>query len=150
MGAFCFGLFTVRPLQGARKRVIMGALLWFGGIYERALPHTHGENAAEAYLVARGAKVRERNFRTRAGEIDLIVELDGCIVFVEVKRRSTPRLGRPAEAVTPAKRRKIIQCAKIYAAMHHLMDARLRFDVVELTPGHVNHIPAAFDTTGMA
>ena len=34
-----------------------------------------GENAAEAYLVARGAKVRERNFRTRAGEIDLIVEL---------------------------------------------------------------------------
>ena len=40
----------------------------------------------------RGAKVRERNFRTRAGEIDLIVELDGCIVFVEVKRRSTPRL----------------------------------------------------------
>ena len=54
-----------------------------------------GENAAEAYLVARGAKVRERNFRTRAGEIDLIVELDGCIVFVEVKRRSTPRLGRP-------------------------------------------------------
>ena len=103
-----------------------------------------GENAAEAYLVARGAKVRERNFRTRAGEIDLIVELDGCIVFVEVKRRSTPRLGRPA------KRRKIIQCAKIYAAMHHLMDARLRFDVVELTPGHVNHIPAAFDATGMA
>ena len=109
-----------------------------------------GENAAEAHLVARGAKVRERNFRTRAGEIDLIVELDGCIVFVEVKRRSTPRLGRPAEAVTPAKRRKIIQCAKIYAAMHHLMDARLRFDVVELTPGHVNHIPAAFDATGMA
>ena len=108
-----------------------------------------GENAAEAYLVARGAKVRERNFRTRTGEIDLIVELDG-IVFVEVKRRSTPRLGRPAEAVTPAKRRKIIQCAKIYAAMHHLMDARLRFDVVELTPGHVNHIPAAFDATGMA
>ena len=109
-----------------------------------------GENAAEAYLVSRGATVLERNFRTRAGEIDLLVQMDGCIAFVEVKRRSTPRMGRPAEAVTPTKRRRIIQCAKQYAAMHHLLYARLRFDVVELTPGHINHIPAAFDATGMA
>jgi len=109
-----------------------------------------GENVAEAYLVKRGARVLARNFRTRAGEIDLIVEMNGYIAFVEVKRRSTPRFGRPADAVTPTKRRKIILCAQQYVAMHHLSNARLRFDVVELTPGHVNHIPHAFDATGMA
>ena len=109
-----------------------------------------GENVAEEYLVSRGAKVLERNFRTRVGEIDLIVEMNGCIAFVEVKRRSTPRFGRPADAITPAKQRKIILCAKQYIAMHHITSTRLRFDVVELTPGSINHIPGAFDATGMA
>ena len=59
MGAFCFGLFTVRPLQGAGKRVIMGALLWFGGIYERALPHTHrGERRGSVFGRARSQGAR--------------------------------------------------------------------------------------------
>ena len=86
------------------------------------------------------------NYRTPYGEIDIIAILEGVLVFCEVKRRSGKLHGAPSEAVTPAKQRKIIRAAEIYLARHPV-EMPMRFDVIEITPGRFNHIPAAFDAS---
>ena len=76
------------------------------------------------------------------------VEEEGAtVVFIEVKRRTTARFGRPAEAVTPVKRARIVRTALLYLQQKRLMDAPVRFDVVELTPGEIRHIRGAFDAS---
>ena len=108
-----------------------------------------GEQAARDYLAAKGAKILEMNYRRLTGEIDIIARHRGVILFVEVKRRSSLRYGRPAEAVNPAKRAHILGTALIYLQEHNLEDARVRFDVVEVLPGEIRHIENAFDASGM-
>lgn len=88
-----------------------------------------GEEVAVSYLKAHGYKILERNFRCRSGEVDIIAEEKGDLVFVEVKSRSSKQYGNPAEAVTA---RKQVQISK--AALHYLGDRHrgraARFDVV--------------------
>ena len=103
-----------------------------------------GEQAARAYLTAKGAKVLEMNYRRPTGEIDIIARQGKTILFVEVKRRSSLRYGRPAEAVTPAKRAHILNTARLYLLEQALEDVPVRFDVVEILPGQINYIEAAF------
>ena len=103
-----------------------------------------GERAAEAHLAARGALLLARNYRCRFGEIDLIARMEGKIVFVEVKRRTNFAHGAPAQAVTIQKQRRIALTASCYLRENALADAPVRFDVVEVTPSGVRHIPAAF------
>jgi putative endonuclease len=107
-----------------------------------------GQEIAEEYLLSLGCKILERNYRTRFGEIDLIIRDGQTIAFVEVKTRRSLRFGTPAEAVTKAKQNKIKSVALYYAARHD-PDAAYRFDVVEVLslPGQknvVNYIPDAF------
>ena len=66
-----------------------------------------GEATAEAWYVAAGYAVLARNWRCREGELDLVLSRDGVVVFCEVKARSSAAFGVPAEALTPAKRRRI-------------------------------------------
>lgn len=106
-----------------------------------------GEATARDYLTGIGARIIDRNVKIGGGEIDIIAMIDGVCAFIEVKRRTGTRYGRPSEAVTPSKMRKIIRAASIYAAMHGLSDSPLRFDVIELLPGEINHIPSAFDAS---
>ena len=126
-----------------------------------------GESIAEKALKAAGVKVLHRQRRTRCGELDLIGrDADGRFVFCEVKTRTappaaaggdgTPRFGRPAEAVTPAKQRQITRSALAFLKAEGLLGAAsCRFDVVEVvTPADggapaVNHIPHAFDAAGV-
>ena len=83
----------------------------------------YGEDFACRYLQNMGYKLLARNFRChRYGEIDLIVEKSGCISFIEVKTRASTRFGRPIEAVTPAKQRKIHRCAEYYLQCRGLLD----------------------------
>jgi putative endonuclease len=90
-----------------------------------------GESAAEALLRRAGLTVLARRHRERCGEIDLIA-LDGTVVvFVEVKTRSAAD-GRPAEAVTPRKQRRIAQVALIWLARRGWLERDCRFDVVEV------------------
>ncbi|RLB08083.1 MAG: YraN family protein [Deltaproteobacteria bacterium] len=96
-----------------------------------------GEDLAVRYLLKRGYKVIEKNYRCFLGEIDLIARDKGTLVFVEIKARSSARFGLPQEAVSPFKQRKLIQVAKAYMAERHLGEAiATRFDVVavQLTP----------------
>ena len=92
-----------------------------------------GESAALTFLKKKGYRILEKNFRTKVGEIDIIAEQDGVIVFIEVKARASHEFGHPFTAITPAKQKKIIQTAKSFLARKRISDKPMRFDVVALT-----------------
>jgi putative endonuclease len=92
----------------------------------------HGEELAAKHLVAKGYRILDRNWRSRRGEIDLVAEKDGEIVFVEVKARRSHAFGTPEEAVTRAKQQKLIRTANAYLARRGSPDTRWRIDVIAL------------------
>ncbi len=106
-----------------------------------------GEQAACDYLTGQGWKILDRNVRRGRGEIDVIACRGDLTAFIEVKKRSSLRCGRPAEAVNREKCRRIVNAAAIYIQEKNLADARLRFDVIEILPGQIRHIEGAFDAT---
>ena len=90
-----------------------------------------GEALVEKYLSERGCRIVEKEWRCRLGEIDLIAEKDGMILFVEVKLRTNLRYGMPCEYVTAKKQEKLRAAALLYLSMHGL-DVPARFDVAEV------------------
>ena len=106
-----------------------------------------GEDAACAYLAKKGWKIIARNVRMGRNEIDIIARKRDVLAFVEVKRRSGTGFGRPAEAVNTEKQRRIAQAAALYMQENGLENANIRFDVIEILPGELRHIEAAFDAT---
>jgi putative endonuclease len=89
-----------------------------------------------------------RNFRTRAGEVDLIARDGSTIVFVEVKARRGSAHGFGYEAVTPAKQRRLVAAARAWAARHGDPGQAYRFDVISIDvgfdPPRVRHDRGAF------
>lgn len=112
-----------------------------------------GEGRAEAYLRRQGFRILGRNVRSALGELDLVADDQGVLVFVEVKRRRTGTFGGAIEAVDARKRAKLIQLAAQYLAQHRIRDRACRFDVVLIQDGGeagevVQHIANAFDVAG--
>lgn len=107
-----------------------------------------GEDAAAALLVRSGFRVVDRNFRCRAGEIDLVARRGRLLVFCEVKARRTSRWGDPSEAVNYAKRNRLRRLAAEWMSAHRPGDVDVRFDVVSVIvrDGRVaaRHVPDAF------
>lgn len=108
-----------------------------------------GEDFAALYFEKQGYKIKARNVHSRYGEIDLIAENGDTVVFVEVKTRSHDSLDRAADAVTPAKQKKIILTALHYISESNT-DKIMRFDVFEVyhANGRIykfNHIKNAFE-----
>ncbi|HVB74075.1 MAG TPA: YraN family protein [Ktedonobacteraceae bacterium] len=101
----------------------------------RQLLGRKGEQMAAITLRERGYRILEHNFRCRYGEIDLIAEESDDLVFVEVKTRRGIAFGRPEEAVTLTKRRKLAQVASYYLALHAKYDHPWRIDVVAIQFG---------------
>lgn len=103
------------------------------------------EEKAAAYLEERGYKILERNYRCQKGEIDLIA-LDGdVLVFLEVKYRSTEKMGDPAEAVNASKQRKICRVADDYRRTRRIGgQTPCRFDVVAILGGDLKLYRNAF------
>ena len=91
-----------------------------------------GEAAAARHLEGLGYAILDRNFKTRFGEIDMVARDGNTTVFVEVKRREAEGHGRAAEFVTPAKMRKVVNAARIYAARYGLSESPLRFDIIAI------------------
>lgn len=110
-----------------------------------------GENIAVEYLQKRKYKILERNFRTRRGEIDIIVydETKKELVFVEVKTRSSVKYGQPSEAVKKIKQKHIIEASKYYNYKYKVHNTPIRFDIIEVflnnSTYRVNHIEKAFE-----
>lgn len=104
-----------------------------------------GETQAREFLTRKGAKVLEMNYRRPTGEIDIIARHGKTLLFVEVKRRSSLRFGRPAEAVNKQKQVHILRTAQLYLQEHRLNDVPVRFDIIEILPGEIRHIENAFD-----
>ncbi len=108
-----------------------------------------GEYAACKFLKRKGLRFVYANFQARRGEIDLIFRDLICLVFVEVKTRSSEKWTRPAAAVDYDKKRLISEAALEY--LHLLGRPRIsfRFDIVEVLMGdgeirEIRHIPNAF------
>jgi putative endonuclease len=108
-----------------------------------------GEAAAKRHLKRAGLKFLTANFRTPRGELDLVFRDGDCLVFVEVKTRSSEEWTRPARAVDADKRRKLTRVAFDYLRRLKNPRVKLRFDIVEVllangTAREVRHLPAAF------
>ncbi len=108
-----------------------------------------GEKFVAEYLENQGFKVSCMNYHSRYGEVDIIVEDEKYIVFVEVKLRKKNSLIRGIEAVNKSKRIKIIKTALIYL-MNYKCTKQPRFDVAELFDSQngltINYLKNAFDT----
>jgi putative endonuclease len=91
-----------------------------------------GEDLAAAELERRGYAILERRYRTRHGEIDIVARDGETLVFVEVKVRVTAEFGTAADAVTPAKQRRLVRMAVDYLARARVVDRPCRFDVVAI------------------
>jgi putative endonuclease len=92
-----------------------------------------GENAAARALEEAGMRLVCRNFRSTAGEIDLIVEDEDCLVFVEVKNWPAYGPENLDYGITEKKKRRIIETAKYFLSIHRKYNDRpVRFDVVFL------------------
>jgi putative endonuclease len=92
------------------------------------------ETLACAYLQQQGLQLLERNWRCRLGEIDLVMQHDGCIVFVEVRYRRNTNFYSGAESVDPRKQQKLISAASLYLQHHHRLARKpARFDVVSMS-----------------
>ncbi|MGA9276951.1 YraN family protein [Ilumatobacter sp.] len=103
-----------------------------------------GEDLATAHYRRLGYAVLDRNWRSATGELDLVVERDGIIVFSEVKARRTDRFGPAASAVDVTKQRRIRLLALEWLDAHRRGRDGIRFDVVAITGVRVDLIESAF------
>jgi putative endonuclease len=91
-----------------------------------------GEDLAARELRRLGYAILARRYRTKFGEIDIVAEDAGAVVFVEVKARRTTKFGEAAEAIPIWKRRRIAAMALDYLARHDRLNVASRFDVVAI------------------
>lgn len=106
-----------------------------------------GEKIAQGYLINKKYEILETNFYTKNGEIDIIAKQGKCIIFVEVKTRSTLKYGTPAMAVNFTKMKHIKNVAKEYIRIKKLYRYEVRIDVIEILINNgkckINHIEGA-------
>ncbi len=110
---------------------------------------TLGEVAAKKYLQKAGLKFLTANFRSDRGEIDLVFRDGECLVFVEVKTRSSEEWTRPAAAVNARKKRLLSMAALDYLKLLKNPPVNIRFDIVEVllkdgAVSEIRHLPATF------
>jgi putative endonuclease len=134
---------------------LLKSLKWWDKPAKPALHLRHGaagELAAKKHLQKQGLKYLTANFASERGEIDLVFRDKDCLVFVEVKTRSTEAWTRPAAAVNARKRLRLTRCAFDYLRLLDNPPIKIRFDVVEvlLRDGDVSetrHLPNIFTLT---
>ncbi|WP_241758152.1 YraN family protein [Myxococcus landrumensis] len=122
---------------------------WVVARGERRAVGDEAEALAVRYLEAQGWRVRARNWPCRYGELDVVVEREELVCFVEVRMRSSAVWGDPAHTVSFAKQRRVVKAALHYLFAHELHGRMIRFDVVSVVGrgerATVEHIPGAFD-----
>jgi putative endonuclease len=91
-----------------------------------------GEDTAIVYLADLGWRVLDRNWRVSDGELDIVASDSGCLVFCEVKTRSSTAYGTPVEAVDAVKAARLNRLARQWAKDHGMVGVRFRIDVIGL------------------
>lgn len=114
-------------------------------------PGEVAERIAQGYLEARGFRLVQANYRSRRGEIDLIMRQGQLLVFAEVRLRNRRDFGGAAASVTRTKQEKIVACAQSFLQHHpELSSCNCRFDVLAVEAAsqgwNVDWLPAAFTT----
>jgi len=113
-----------------------------------------GERIAERWLMRQGWRVLQRRFRAGHRDIDLVVEREGTIAFVEVKARRGAQFGDPVEAVNWNKQKQLVRSASVWIDRHGRPEESYRFDVVGvLVQGdrvRVRHVANAFSLPNSA
>ena len=94
----------------------------------------HAEEIAECYLQQQGLIPVERNVHFKTGELDLVMQENNTLVFVEVRYRKSSHFGSAAETVTRSKQQKLIRSAQLYCQQHQIKKP-WRIDVIAIT-GH--------------
>ncbi|MCH7484252.1 MAG: YraN family protein [Chloroflexi bacterium] len=91
-----------------------------------------GERLAAEHLSAKGYRIRERNFRTAAGEIDIVAEAGGVLAFVEVRCRRGSSMGTAAESLSPAKQRRMVEMVEAYGQARDDLPEQWRIDLIAI------------------
>lgn len=108
-----------------------------------------GENIASNYLLKKGYKIIDRNYRFKRGEIDIIAKIENRYIFVEVKTRSRKDFGNPEDFVDKRKQKEIIKAAEAFLE-EQFHDGEIRFDIISVEiqengkPPTIYHIEDAF------
>ena len=115
---------------------------------QRIILGKRGEELAAAYLLGLGMRIRQRNFRGRTGEIDIVAESDDALVFVEVRSRGRKDQCSPFDSVGHKKRKQVRRTVQAYLdAIGYREERIVRIDVVGITFGpdtaQVEHLPNA-------
>lgn len=109
-----------------------------------------GERAAKKFLQQQGLKFLTANFDSGRGETDLIFRDSDCLVFAEVKTRSSEDWTRPSKAVNAGKRKRLSKCALDYLRKLKNPKIKIRFDIVEVLLAEneireIRHLPNTFN-----
>jgi putative endonuclease len=106
-----------------------------------------GEEIAASHLAGKGYKIIDRNWHCPSGELDIVAEKGGTLVFVEVRTRRGHRFGLAEESITPSKQARLIELAQTYLQETSAGDLSWQIDVVAVQLGaglpQVNHIENA-------
>ena len=116
--------------------------------FQRLATGQRGEELAARFLQKKKYRIIGRNIRLKTGEIDIIAQDQGTLVFVEVKTRTSNAFGSPLDAVDRRKMGQISRAAQEYILRHNIHDQAMRFDVIgiTLTPQpSIDHIENAFE-----
>ncbi len=108
-----------------------------------------GEKAAQSFLKKKGYRIKETNYRCREGEIDIVAEKKNCLIFIEVRTKTSGEFGSPEESVTGAKKNKLTATALSYVSSHKDMTESWQIDFIGIEldqkgkPTRIEHIEHA-------
>lgn len=109
-----------------------------------------GESLARDYLISKGYKILNMNFRNKFGEIDIICKKNNLLIFCEIKSRYSNSFGSPIESITCYKQKQIIKLSELYLISKKYYNFNVRYDIIEvifntITSSHIiNHVQDAF------
>jgi putative endonuclease len=106
-----------------------------------------GEDRARAFLLSKGYKIRETNFRAGKLELDIVAEKDNWLIIIEVRTRSTDLFLAPEESIDLRKIKNLVNAANAYIKYHNWR-GETRFDIISVIPVgedfKIDHIEDAF------
>lgn len=115
-------------------------------MYNKRIVGSQWEQKAKEYLLSEGFIIVHQNFLCKSGEIDIIAKEDNYLVFIEVKYRTSIKMGYPEEAIHLRKRLSIVKTARYYMLINGITEnIPCRFDVVVILGNKINLIRNAFD-----